>query len=143
MRQLKPLHAERKFIEPGFSWMQMHVIDVEKVRLLRAHLSAGGAIPPVVLVTYGSTFMPIDGHHRMSASWDLGRGVDSWQVDGRDFDKLCRDRLYNAHDVEIQPEELVLCDGVPAIFAAQAWRVANDPAFNEMIAYRLWSERTF
>ncbi len=37
----------------------------------------------------------------------------------------------------------MLCDGVPAYYAAQAWLIANDPSFKEIIPYRLWSERTF
>lgn len=116
MRKLK---ATRTRYEAGTSWSAIAEIDSDKVEALRAHIRAGGKVPPVVVVQYSAHLMPLDGHHRMSA-WDAeGLPYDTYSVKGPAFENL--DILARDQDEPSRAEDHVLCDGVPAMQVAEMW----------------------
>jgi hypothetical protein len=108
------LEASRTVIKPVF--FPQNEIDDGKVSALVAHLRSGGKIPPVVSAMYGNDAMPLDGHHRMSASRIVGRDVDAYVVGGDAFDELCSE----CRDAE----SFVLCDGIKSKNVAAAWDLA-------------------
>lgn len=110
--QMRKLIAKRKRIPPH-SFFGQHEIDPAKVDAIRLHLKAGGSVPPVVAVQYGTEFMPLDGHHRLLAAEYLGMTLDAWVVDGAKFETLDQ-QLRAAHHPQ-RAEDLVTCDGVPAM----------------------------
>jgi hypothetical protein len=99
------LDAEWRCIPADFCAVAF--IDGKKVDALVAHLRAGGAVPPPVVVQYGDSFMPLDGHHRLAAAQRLDLEMDAWVVRGRRFEDL---------DLRCAPdraEDFVFCGGVP------------------------------
>ncbi len=91
-------------------------IDPSKVAEITAARAAGIPMPPVVAVRYGSSYLPLDGHHRMSADHALGRQTDAWIVEGPAFERL--DRYARDLDPAQRAEDLVMCAGVPAMQVA-------------------------
>lgn len=112
------IEAARQIIKPDF--FQQNEIDGGKVAALVKHLQAGGTIPPAVVAMYDGQAMPLDGHHRMSASRKLGRKVDAYVVHGDVFDELCAE----CRDAEA----FVICDGVKSMQVAFAWKMADSTA---------------
>lgn len=118
------LHAKRVLIPAGFKWFAQQQVDFWKVQDLRAHIRAGGKVPPVVVARYGDEYMPLDGHHRSGAHADEDMPLDAWVVSGRAFDNL--DIVARDSDPPCHAEDLVLCDGVPALQVASLWRESVD-----------------
>lgn len=108
-------HARREQIAANF--FAMAEIDPAKVESLVQHLLRGGRVPPVVAATYGDKAMPLDGHHRFAAHRILNRPIDAWTISGKMFDRLCTEHR--------RAEELILCDGIPAMHVAESWSVIN------------------
>lgn len=90
-----------------------------KVEDLRAFLRRGGKVPPAVVVLYGDRYMPLDGHHRSSAHAEELMPLDAWVVSGRAFDNL--DIVARDCDPPCRAEDLIFCDGVPAMQVAARW----------------------
>ena len=85
-----------------------------KVAALVDHLRRGGEVPPIVAVLFSDgSALPMDGHHRLQASVELGLDCDAWTITSRQFDRLCM-HVRNA-------EDYVLCGGMPAMSVAGAW----------------------
>ena len=100
------LNAELKTIQPVFS--KVVDIDADNVARIVAKIKAGDSLPPPVVVDLGSTFMPLDGHHRLSAYSQLGRPLQAWVVDEEAFEDLdiyCRDNDLG------RAEDNILCGG--------------------------------
>lgn len=108
------VNAKREIIQPGYKWSRQVEIDYDKVRAIRAHIRAGGKLPPPVVAVYGDTLLPLDGHHRTIAH-DLERlPLEAFTVPGRTFDRLDQGMGSRA-------EDLIFCDGVPAMQVASRW----------------------
>jgi hypothetical protein len=115
---MRTLSAIRLLIQPGFKWFAQHEMEETKVLRLQAHLHRGGRVPPVVLVDYKGSYMPLDGHHRTDAHERTGRSLDAWVVKGQRFEDFCnRLRADGISDPECQ----VMCGGVPAPLVAERW----------------------
>lgn len=108
---IKAISAKRMSVRLGL--LQQHEMDMAKVKKIEAHLKSGGKIPPVVLVIIGDKALPLDGHHRMLASINLGIAVDAWTITSRQFDRLCT--------LTSDVEQYVLCGGIPAMKVAESW----------------------
>jgi hypothetical protein len=91
-------------------------IDPVKVQALVKHLRSNGEVPPVVVVDYDGEYMPLDGHHRLSAAKVLGIHLEAWVVPGEAFEDLDRDCRDNDNG---RAEDHVMCDGVPAMKVAR------------------------
>lgn len=115
---MKPLQAERREIKP--SLIRQAEVDEARVQRLIAARAAGGKFPPVVVVQYGDVYMPIDGHHRMTADARLGMRTDAFVVIGSKFEGI--DRKAQALDPPQDGEDFVMCDGVLANDVADHWR---------------------
>lgn len=109
---MKPLQAKRQTIIPAL--IPQNQIDPDKVAHYASRMVAGEKFPPVVVAKYGDSYMPIDGHHRMSAAALLGERIDAYVVGGRAFEN--RD-LYG----DGRAENNILCDGIPALEVADYW----------------------
>jgi uncharacterized ParB-like nuclease family protein len=112
---MRVLKAIVRTVNPNF--FAQHEMDVAKVRLMERELLTGKSFPRPVLVDYGGSYMPLDGHHRMAAHERLGRELEAWVVPGRAFDALC----IRVDDAEAH----VMCDGVAAMHVA-AFEVATN-----------------
>lgn len=109
---MRKLIAKRQKIPPH-SFFSQHEIDLLKVEAIAAHLKAGGSVTPVVAAKYGDEYMPIDGHHRLAAAECLGLSLDAWTVPGTKFEAL--DQQCRAAHIKERAEDLILCDGIPAL----------------------------
>lgn len=111
---MRKINAKLTTIAPKF--FPIAEIDRAKVSALVSHMRAGGAVPPVVVVNYGKEgYMPIDGHHRLSAAEALGQDIQAWVVTGRAFEDLdirCRDEQAG------RAEQYIMCGGVSALDVA-------------------------
>lgn len=103
------VNATVKTVKPKF--FAQHEMDTAKVQVMVRLLSVGKRLPRPVLVDYGGSYMPLDGHHRMGAHEHLCRDLDAWVVPGEAFDDLC----IRVDDAEAH----VMCDGVPAMRIAE------------------------
>lgn len=116
-RSMKAIWAVRRWVQPVL--VQQHEIDLAKVDRMVEMLEQGGELPPVVVATYGAKLLPIDGHHRLEAHARLNRMLEAWCITGRAYDGLCvRHR---------NPEQHIICDGVPAMEVAERWRASSRP----------------
>lgn len=113
-------NAKRETIPTGFGWTRQVEIDPDKVAAIRAHIRAGLPLPPVVVVVYGTTLLPLDGHHRTTAHALEGKALDAYTMPGRTFDRM--DEGFGAH-----AEDFIFCDGVPCMAIATQWKA---PASN-------------
>jgi hypothetical protein len=116
---MRRLHATKQRIPPRF--FGQNEVDFAKVEALKAHIAAGGEVPPVVVAQFGEFYMAIDGHHRLTAARDLGVDLEAWVVLGSKFDALdakCRDHM-EGH----RAEDFIMCGGVPALTLMVAPRV--------------------
>lgn len=112
--RVKRIKARLATIKPVF--FPQHEIDPQKVDRLVAEIGRGAVLPPVVVVDYSGTYMPVDGHHRLSAHQRLNRPLQAWMIDGETFealDQACRDRC----NLE-RAEDFIMCGGVPAMMVA-------------------------
>lgn len=111
---IRHLRANLRQVNPVF--FSVAEICADKVDRIVKHLQYGGCIPPVVVVLYGQTMMPIDGHHRLAAARKMNRAISAWVISGREFDKLdVRCRELDA----CRAEDHILCGGVPAKLVAE------------------------
>jgi hypothetical protein len=108
------VNAKREIIQPGFQWVRQVEIEWAKVEAIRAHLRAGGKVPPAVVAVYARALLPLDGHHRTIAHDQEGLPLDAYTVPGRTFDRL--DSRMGS-----RAEELIFCDGVPCMEVALRW----------------------
>ena len=114
---MRKLNAKRRWIPPGCFFAQ-HEIDLDKVYSIECHLRDGGSVPPVVAIRYGAKYLPIDGHHRLTAAARLGYSLKAWVIDGDRFESL--DQKCRMRDDGKRAEDFILCDGVPALAVALA-----------------------
>jgi hypothetical protein len=114
---MKPLHAKRKPVPPHRFFAQ-HEIDLGKVAAMVRHIRQGKSLPVPVVIQYGDRFMPIDGHHRLSAYQELGLSTEAWCVPGSRFETL--DQLCRLEGDGKRAEDFVLCDGIPALKVAES-----------------------
>jgi hypothetical protein len=100
------LNAELKTIQPVF--FNVVDVDADNVERIIAKIKSGDSLPPPVVVDLGHTFMPLDGHHRLSAYSQLGMSLQAWVVDEEAFEDLdiyCRDNDLG------RAENNILCGG--------------------------------
>lgn len=112
---MRKLIAQRSKIPPH-SFFCQNEIDAAKVDALVDHLRNGGTVPPVVAAKYGDEYMPIDGHHRLSAAERLEMTSDAWTVSGEKFETL--DEQCRIAGIKQRAEDLIVCGGVPAMKVA-------------------------
>lgn len=115
------IHAKREMIRPDF--ICMVEIDESKVEDIMRRLALGQQMPAVVAVRMDETNMPLDGHHRMKAHDRMGLMVHAFTVGAREFEDLD----LNAQNLcpPKRAEDLILCDGVPAMEYAHRWMLAR------------------
>ena len=113
-RPMRRIKAKLGEIKPN--WFAQHEVDAERVASLVRYIKRGGELAPVVVVDYGGEYMPIDGHHRLSACERLGRRLMAWIIPADLFEALdikCRDR----GDFE-RAEDFIDCGGKSALEVA-------------------------
>jgi ParB-like chromosome segregation protein Spo0J len=101
----------RTIIPAGFDWTAQNEIDQGKVEAIRAHLRAGGSVPPVVVAQYKGFIMPIDGHHRTAAHDAEGLPLDAYVIKGAAYERLTR--------IHYRDTNCIFCDGVAALEVAE------------------------
>jgi hypothetical protein len=113
-------NAKRETIPTGFGWTRQVEIDPDKVAAIRAHIRAGLPLPPVVVVVYGTTLLPLDGHHRTIAH--ALEGLRSTPTPCPAAPSTAWMRASASH-----AEDFIFCDGVPCMAVAAQWQA---PASN-------------
>lgn len=79
-------------------WFGVHAVSNAVATAYSRLMQRGRCFPPVVVVDYGDSMMPLDGHHRLTAAKMLGRDHAAVIVDGEWFEDQCIRRKDQGRD---------------------------------------------